>query len=106
MTDNLTPLDVLRRDGWCKDIWRNEKGEHCLMGAFIAAYNNDQMETWNDAEWPGYDIVQDVVREQFPERGGLGLSSEILFNNHPDTTFADVEMVLEKAQLRLDEAVA
>lgn len=98
MTADLTPLDVLRRDGWCKQIWRDEQGRHCLMGAFLEVYGENNT-------WVGYSEVQDVVREQFPDRGGLAGACEILFNNHPDTTFADVELVLEKAQLRYDETV-
>lgn len=101
----MTPLEILRRDGWCKDIWRNERGEHCLMGAFIAAYNNDQVEEWDGTKWPMYDEVIEVVREQFSDRA-VRPAAEIAFNNHPDTTFADVAMVLEKAQLRYDESLA
>lgn len=99
MTDNLTPLDVLRRDGWCKDSLHDDKGQHCMLGAFGVAYGRI------DAEWlAAFSACNDIIGEQFPERSEF--PCVVFFNDHPATTFADVEMVLEKAQLRLDERVA
>lgn len=58
-------------------------------------------------------VVAKVIEEQFPERcidgwGGEGLRTTpqrviVVFNDHNDTTQADVELVFEKAALLLGE---
>lgn len=54
------------------------------------------------------DVVATVVREQYPDRCwrySVPLCVVTDFNDHPDTTQEEVERVLEKAALRLDEQV-
>lgn len=108
MNDNagerLTPLDVLRRDGWCKGSFHDMTGAYCIRGA------GHQCRITSGH--PYLLAVGEVAREQFPERIPADLATDrftsndvVRFNDHPDTTFADVEAVLEKAQLRLAEQV-
>jgi len=99
--DAVTPLEILRRDGWCKGTVLNDSGERCLIGALkLSPFAHP----WDSRIIL---IVDEVVREQFPDRIGGYKGRHIAdFNDHPDTTFADVELVLEKAQLRFDEQVS
>lgn len=85
-------LDLLRRDGWCKDVAETGDGRRCLLGAGVAAgYSTDDCFA-----------LHAVAKEQYPERLRLrtDLSPAAAFNDHPDTTFADVERVIEKAAIR------
>lgn len=94
-------LEVLRRDGWCKGKWTAPTGEHCISGAAIEAGTSlYQPGPHGDCTSFGH-ALYDVIDEQFPDRP----MSVVGFNDHKDTTFADVELVLEKAALKLDEAV-
>lgn len=89
-------LDLLRRDGWCKGKGFDEKGRHCIVGAGISVHYSAE-----DAL-----ALHAVAREQYPDRiGWTTLASAAAFNDHAETTFEDVERVMEKAALRLDEAV-
>lgn len=90
-----TPLEVLRRDGWYKGGLQDARGARCINGALMVAPSSILH-------------ISGVILEQFPDRVKLyanGSPSIAFFNDHPDTTFADVELVLEKAQIRYDEAV-
>lgn len=99
MTDAVTPLEILRRDGWIKGQGADRQERKCLVGAVAVALTD------SDVEWRRYlDVVNEVTHEQYPERCAYGGTWG--FNDHRDTTFADVELVLEKAQLRYDEALA
>ena len=53
-------------------------------------------------------LISQVIEEQFPERRSSGdgyLSPIPSFNDHPATTWADVDLVLQKAAARADELV-
>lgn len=58
-------------------------------------------------------VLADIIREQFPDRASwMSASGEstpesiiVGFNDHPDTTFADVERVFEKAEVAWDERI-
>lgn len=90
-------LDLLREHGWCRGEWQNDKGELCLAGASALAAGQVPAPGW----WsPARSVVVDVMREQY------GVFGFISFNDDPARDFADVERVLEKASVRLDEAVA
>lgn len=89
-------LDLLRRDGWCKGKQEDERGRHCIVGAAhcVGAYQED------------FIALDAVAEQQYLDRVGSGLLvPAAALNDHPDTTFEDIERVMEKAALRLDEAV-
>jgi len=110
MADNVLDQARQRLDGgkkWCKGAFR--KGDsRCLTGAIcFASVNRDA-----DSAPMGFSAwfaVDDVIREQYPDRGldltqHTGLCVSIpAFNDHPDTTWADIDAVLDKAARRLDE---
>lgn len=102
-------IRVLSRTGWTKDTFTDESGRHCLQGALyeahgICAVDDRQVGRPVTGELAGdLRLVNEVIREQFPERtGGVGASQ---FNDHRHTTVDDVIAVMEKAAVRKDERV-
>ncbi len=102
-------IRVLSRAGWAKDNFTDEAGRHCLQGALYEAHGICPAHT-RDVRRPVHGelaadvrLVNEVIRDQFPERvGGVGISR---FNDHPETTVEDVIRVMEKAAVRKDEQV-
>jgi len=101
MADNVLDEARTRLDGgnkWCKQrLYDGDKA--CVIGA-ISVTNRGRM-------FRALRAVDAVVREQYPDRAGIsGLLTGVGdFNDHPDTTWADVDLVLDKAARRLDEQV-
>jgi hypothetical protein len=102
-------LDLLDRDGWCK--WaatmheqgigcrQYRKGAHCLGGALSMAYGATA-DMWTCPQ-AVYQRVADLIGEQYPEwqewKAGFPVVCTITaFNDHEDTTEADVRRILEK----------
>ena len=68
----------------------NEK--HCLMGMLIYGSNHDPKETH---------YIIEAIHQMFPERVhdlNASIGSIIFFNDHPDTTFEDIQKVLTQAE--------
>lgn len=90
---------------WTKGMMEDCFGRVCLIGAALKSH-----------EYPSkfadmINVVADVIREQYPERLvllGAGVIEDSLaladFNDHPLTTWHDVELVLGKAAVVMDEA--
>ena len=100
-------IRVLSGSGWTKGTFTDGAGRHCLQGALFEAHGicaaGDQQVGRRVSGELATDVrlVNEVIREQFPERvGGVGASR---FNDHPDTTVDDVTRVMEKAAVRKDE---
>jgi hypothetical protein len=91
-------LDRMRATGWRKHAIGPPGGPNCVIGAFMyetVGGNADKLlsrETGNS------------VAELFPDRFDP-YNSLVWWNNHPDTTFEDIEQVLEKVIVRLREKV-
>lgn len=88
-------LDRLREKGWRKGDFL--KGEStCIVGASMAL--GSVIPHAN-----GYTVLRVMITDQYPDRltGKFGLIAN--FNDHPDTTFSDVERVLEKAAVKWEE---
>jgi hypothetical protein len=101
-------IEVLARKGWTKDSFTDGAGRHCLQGALYEAHGLEPFSAVrvglpvSEAMSADLRLIHDVVAANYPERfGGVGVSR---FNDHPDTTLADVVCVLEKAAVRRDEA--
>lgn len=87
-------LDRLREKGWRKDGLGDDEGPNCLYGGQIqsgADYNIFR------------NVLTPIITDQYPDRVCNDLTTIVPFNNHPDTTFADVERVLEKAAVKWEE---
>ena len=96
MTDNPFEkvLDRLREKGWCKDQYGDlATGPNCIAGAALA---EGVFEHGYWGENPTAIQLEAVIREQY----GMVIPA---FNDHPDTTFSDVERVLEKAAVKWEE---
>ncbi len=110
MTNRIrSAIDVLVRRGWTKDAFTDEAGRHCLQGALYEAHRL-ALPVENQPGRPvparlaeDLRLVNEVIDAQYPDRfGGVGASR---FNDHPETTLADVLRVLEKAAVKRDELV-
>lgn len=87
-------LDRLRSHGWCKQDFGDAEGPNCIAGAAHEVEAEDYFQ--HTLVW--------VIDEQYPGRMEAGPHSNVPnFNDHPDTTFADVERVLEKAAVKWEE---
>lgn len=109
---NLTKaLETLREQGWIKYKLFNKQGAHCARGALMHAVtgNDDAIGMWDiwDTVSKEDRLLNEVARELFPDRyDGMEVGGDLIcFNNHPDTTFEDVEQVFEKAILREQERI-
>jgi hypothetical protein len=88
--DARIALDRLRRKGWWKDGQPLTATSECMITAQLRpSLRLDE-------------ATAAVIREQYPERlghqrgPGYYVADVIAFNDHPDTTFDDVQAVLEK----------
>ena len=102
-------IRVLNGAGWAKQTFTDQAGRHCLQGALFEAHGVHATETERLGKAvrgvlaADVALVNEVIRDQFPERfGAVGVSR---FNDHPETTEADVILVMEKAAVRKDEQV-
>lgn len=106
--DALDYLDGGKR--WIKGNLYDDDGGRgsCLLGAFSRVGVS-----WASYDDIGINAVKDIIRDQYPERcndsGGVPITSTNFpipnFNDHPDTIFDDVRVVMEKAAIKLDEAI-
>lgn len=101
MNDAEKTKIYLQEHGWNKDILVNAEHEVCLWGAItmIRRASSALPET-----------LKDIIAEQFPERSHIDndcpVSHFIMeFNDHADTTYTDVNTILDKASMRLEEMV-
>lgn len=97
MTDNPFEkvLDRLREKEWLKGQLGGLNGPNCINGALFFE------EVWENGK--NRDSLALIILEQYPERLEKAFFSVPAFNNHPDTTFSDVERVLEKAAVKWEE---
>ena len=104
---------ILAKRGWCKGNRHNEKGQSCLLGAFE---NNAGTSVYNYlfSDAPEVVILKDVIVKKFSDRLGYDQFNNInvgphasatfviaCFNNHPQTTLADVNAVLDACAKRI-----
>lgn len=86
-------LDRLREKGWMKGELGEPTGPNCMVGG--AHYTVG-------AVFLNWAIPTTIIKDQYPGRGGPHGFVDV-FNDHPDTTFTDVERVLEKAAVKWEE---
>lgn len=100
--------EVLDKRGWCKGSMELEDGKVCLLGAARAASITEH----GHPLWHGnstIDRLNKVILEQYPDRthydesdlnndiGPYSYDNLWIFNDHEETTYEDVQRVLEKA---------
>lgn len=89
--------------GHCKGISEDRDGRVCAAGAVALACGSMIDEPARSV----MRVLDEVAAEQYPDRirsGPERYRLVVLFNDHPDTTVAEVVAVLEKAAARLEEA--
>ena len=118
-------MKVVATRGHAKFTSQDELGQCCVSGAVAQVHFGDPW-GWRQhyrVGWSSDDytqdpkvapmiealrIIGDVAEEQFPERtqaGGSRTDKAIVFNNDFRTTKEDVLLVMDKAAVRLDEAI-
>lgn len=94
-------LDRLREKGWRKGDYGPKSGPNCIVGGLLEITGMTIRESYLSPEKV---MLDSIVTEQFWERAVRGRMTHIPnFNDHPDTTFSDVEKVLEKAAVKWEE---
>lgn len=106
MNDETSPAELLERlrtHGWCKGTYGTGSGPNCILGAWKAVEAEKQGIYQNRVRGafvnPCVKIINSVLDEQY------GHADIPFFNDSLDTTFEDVETVLEKAQVRWNESI-
>lgn len=109
MNDADKVLKAFEKHGWTQGRISDDEGRVCMQGACIkgqVAYRSLAS------------VIVEVIKEQFPDRYDTRLAGIeqhslnalpgtviVNFNDHPETKFEDVQLVLEKTSVRLDETV-
>ena len=75
----LQGAELIERDGLCKFVQHNARGEHCMAGA-IMKYEDDYK---SGTYWEALDALNDSAKAQ-------GWDHFVSFNNAPLTTQNDV----------------
>jgi len=115
VSDNIyrQMLDYLRENGWWKGNMFGPVNKVCILGAYkcVSQYSSYRIANQSLLKEELSELF-DVVADNFYERattdsnGGFDDRPWVpWFNDHKDTTFADVEFVLEKAAIMRDEKV-
>jgi hypothetical protein len=85
--------------GWTKGRMQGLDGRLCLMGSLLIADRKVYIDSLH--------ALEPIIEEQYPDRFVKNHFNEkhiiAQFNDHPDTIFGDIEVVLEKAAIRWDE---
>lgn len=111
MNDVARVREVLGADGehWIKgQLHNDERTAFCLAGALqhlthvndVTVRSVDEVIAVMNKINRATVMITKVITEQYPERRGRTIAR---FNDHPDTAWADVAAVLDKAEQRLDE---
>jgi hypothetical protein len=93
-------LEYLREHGWCKGKMELTTGQACLRGARRCTggeIGTAGLRTSMTIDL--YSAMILIIQAEFPGRidPESGVFSHVAeFNDHPETTWADLEMVLEK----------
>lgn len=90
-------LDILHKYGWHQGSIGSTDEGFCIGGALCMARPNFGYE-------PETVVIENVIAEQFPDRYDPERRFA-RFNDHAETTFSDVECVLEKASIEIDARV-
>jgi hypothetical protein len=106
--------EVLAGGHWCKNwLETNPKNpfhnssdtvQRCILGGLAFVHSGDAR-SWKLPKEA--DILKEVIKTNFPARVNLdiwGMEFDVAnFNNHKETTFADIEFVLDEGSKKLAE---
>ena len=96
-------LGLIRKHGWYRgDGHFGESGERICLAMSLSRVAVSQGYRDLTGEWAAWDReLARAAAELYPERSNWRLSAQnahIAFNDHPDTTFEDVERVVKEAE--------
>lgn len=99
-------LEVFKTHGWQNEAAAlvDEYGRLCLLAGIAVACGRSAYDGYAlpVGTYSFQDRLAHVIRDKFPDRvpaRRFGSSAAWSFNDHEDTTFADVELVLEHVAL-------
>jgi hypothetical protein len=103
-------LGYMREHGHCKELYRGADETACMRGSmfsFLKVHQEFMMVPHpNDPLYrEATALLAKVIQEQFPDRVDMRIGKHLndivvyYFNDHPDTTQADCELVFEKTIL-------
>ncbi len=97
---------------WTKDDFVGESGRKCMFGAVVGD-NMDMLAQLSSH--PAVEILAGVIEEQYPDRLKEKCRNKTFiisnadkvqyFNDHPNTRFADVRVVLDKSLVKAAEKI-
>lgn len=96
-----TAIDIIEEKGWVQHYGGDMEHGFCILGAvetIFPTYGRTSATEWK--------ALIEVIEEQYPDRcQGVRMNplNITLFNDHPDTTKAEVLAVMEKAAIKLEE---
>lgn len=91
---------------WHKGSYTDlDSGNRCVIGwLYYHDAQNHQSNVHSSCNVETFRMVlADIAEEQFPDRVTDLLDHIIEVNDHPDTTEDDIMMILEKAEVRMEE---
>lgn len=80
-------LEILNATGWCKELYSDGKGRHCMAGAIFAQQPEDE------AKYRAIAALTDAVEEVT----SFGYSSVSTYNDLASTTWEDVQHIYNQA---------
>ena len=96
---------VTRHTQWTKfKLHTEKKTRSCLVG-WVRKIENELGNQYQGDSIKAKDLIMEVIKEQFPERLNRFNQNIPSFNDHPDTTFEDVRLVIEKAAIKEQEQI-
>lgn len=101
-------LDIMRERGLAKCMLEDAEGHVCMNGAINTVLTGSPT-VWaflSAEASTARTMLSEVAEELFPDRTSEIAGCPASFNNHPLTTQAEVEMVMEKAAIRQDEVLS
>ena len=86
-------LEYLTEERWVNHSPAPCEGKECLATAIGTVFMDEDLYPYNTA-------VERAAVELFPERSNRGRlgSNYVYFNDHPQTTYADVVQVMQRAE--------
>jgi hypothetical protein len=81
---------------WCQGGLSDEQNRLCIIGRICSV-------TTFKEQGPTCHFLNKIASQMFPDRTRIGYAFPV--NDHPDTTFQDIQSILEKCAVRWDEIV-
>ena len=100
-------MGIMAKRGMCQYTQLDYSGRVCVVGAVNLAADGrtGHLPKKGSQSYRALLLISEVAKEQFPERAYPAMEYPSPFNDHDNTIIDDVLRVMDKAAVRLDEAV-